>query len=50
MDKKNNATTNRSAKDVDEYLATVPKEARAALEKLRKTIKSIVPEAIEVIS
>ncbi len=38
------------AKDIDDYLATVPKDARAALEKLRQTIKSIVPEAIEVIS
>ena len=38
------------AKDVDEYLASVPKEARASLEKLRKTIKAAAPEAQEVIS
>ncbi|MEX0699277.1 MAG: DUF1801 domain-containing protein [Acidimicrobiia bacterium] len=36
---------------IDEYLASVPDEVvRAALEKLRQTIKSVVPDAIEVIS
>ncbi len=38
------------AKDVDEYLAGVPKGARATLEKLRKTIKAAAPMASEVIS
>lgn len=38
------------ARDVDEYLAGVPPAARAALEQLRQTIKSVVPEAVEVIS
>lgn len=38
------------ARDHDEYLARVPDEFRAALEKLRQTIGSIVPEAVEVIS
>jgi uncharacterized protein YdhG (YjbR/CyaY superfamily) len=38
------------AKDVDEYLAGVPKEARATLEKLRKTIKAAAPMASEIIS
>ena len=38
------------AKDVDEYLAGVPKEARATLEKLRQTIKAAAPMASEVIS
>jgi uncharacterized protein YdhG (YjbR/CyaY superfamily) len=38
------------ARDVDEYLAGVPKEARATLEKLRKTIKAAAPMATEVIS
>jgi uncharacterized protein YdhG (YjbR/CyaY superfamily) len=38
------------AKNVDEYLAGVPKEARASLEKLRKTIKAAAPRATEVIS
>ena len=38
------------ARDVDEYLAGVPKEARTTLEKLRKTIKAAAPMASEVIS
>jgi uncharacterized protein YdhG (YjbR/CyaY superfamily) len=37
-------------KDVDEYLAGVPKEARATLEKLRKSIRAAAPMASEVIS
>ena len=36
--------------NIDEYLARVPAESRAALEKLRRTINSIVPEALETIS
>jgi uncharacterized protein YdhG (YjbR/CyaY superfamily) len=36
--------------DVEGYLATVTPEARATLEKLRKTIKAMVPDAVEVIS
>jgi uncharacterized protein YdhG (YjbR/CyaY superfamily) len=39
-----------TAKDHDDYLARVPEDKRAALQKLRQTIKSIVPDAIEVIS
>lgn len=35
---------------IDEYLAPVPAERRAALEKLRKIIKTIVPKAEECIS
>jgi uncharacterized protein YdhG (YjbR/CyaY superfamily) len=38
------------AKDVNAYLAGVPAEARASLEKLRQTIRSVVPDAVEVIS
>ena len=38
------------AKNVDEYIAGVPKEARATLEKLRKTIRAAAPMASEVIS
>jgi uncharacterized protein YdhG (YjbR/CyaY superfamily) len=34
---------------VDEYLAKVPKEQREALERLRGTIRSAVPEAEEAI-
>lgn len=40
----------RTPKDIDEYLATVPAEARATLEKLRKTIRSAAPKATEGIS
>ena len=35
---------------VDDYLKSVPEDVRAALNKLRKTIKTAVPEATEVIS
>jgi uncharacterized protein YdhG (YjbR/CyaY superfamily) len=42
--------TSPPAKDVDEYLASVPKEARTTLEKLRQTIKAAAPMASEVIS
>jgi uncharacterized protein YdhG (YjbR/CyaY superfamily) len=35
---------------IDAYLATVSPERRAALEKLRKTIRSILPDAEECIS
>jgi uncharacterized protein YdhG (YjbR/CyaY superfamily) len=38
------------ARTVDEYLAGVPKEARATLGKLRRTIKAAAPMASEVIS
>jgi uncharacterized protein YdhG (YjbR/CyaY superfamily) len=36
--------------NIDDYLSRVPAESRAALEKLRRTIKSIAPEALETIS
>ena len=39
-----------TAKDHDDYLARVPGEFRAALQTLRQTVKSIAPEAVEVIS
>jgi uncharacterized protein YdhG (YjbR/CyaY superfamily) len=35
---------------IDAYLATVSDDRRAALEKLRKTIRSILPDAEECIS
>ena len=38
------------AETVDDYLAAVPEDARAALAKLRKTIKAAAPKATEVIS
>jgi uncharacterized protein YdhG (YjbR/CyaY superfamily) len=36
--------------EIDEYLATVSGDKRAALDRLRKTIRSIVPRAEECIS
>jgi uncharacterized protein YdhG (YjbR/CyaY superfamily) len=41
---------NTKPQSIDEYLAGVPSESRAALEKLRRTISSIAPEALETIS
>jgi uncharacterized protein YdhG (YjbR/CyaY superfamily) len=38
------------AETIDDYLAAVPEDARAALAKLRKTIKAAAPKATEVIS
>jgi uncharacterized protein YdhG (YjbR/CyaY superfamily) len=35
--------------DVENYFASVPEEARATMEKLRKTIKATAPRAVEVI-
>ena len=40
----------KKAKTIDEYLANVHGEQRAALDELRKTIRSIVPKAEECIS
>jgi uncharacterized protein YdhG (YjbR/CyaY superfamily) len=40
----------KPAKNVDEYLAAVPEEVRAVLEKLRRTIRAAAPKAEEVIS
>lgn len=37
-------------RDVDDYLSRVPPTQRKALEQLRRTIKSVVPDAVEVIS
>ena len=37
-------------KTIDEYLAAVSDDKRAALEKLRQTIKAAVPKAEECIS
>jgi len=38
------------AKDIDAYLATVPEDARATLEKLRQAIRAAAPKATECIS
>ena len=35
---------------VDDYLAALPEEAKATLEKIRKTIKAVAPKATELIS
>ena len=40
----------RRADTMDDFLAALPDDQRAALEKLRKTIRSLVPEAEECIS
>ena len=39
-----------AARDVNDYLSRVPTIQREALERLRSTIKSIAPDATEVIS
>ena len=39
-----------NAKNIDEYLAALSKDKRAALEKLRKTIQAAAPRAEECIS
>lgn len=38
------------ARDIDDYLATVPPQPRATLEKLRATIRAAAPKATECIS
>jgi uncharacterized protein YdhG (YjbR/CyaY superfamily) len=35
---------------VDQYLATLPADARDALEKVRRTIRSAAPDAVEVMA
>jgi uncharacterized protein YdhG (YjbR/CyaY superfamily) len=40
----------KQPKTIDEYLAALSEDKRAALERLRKTIRSIVPKAEEGIS
>ena len=43
-------TTKPGTKTVDDYVATAPKDKRAALTKLRKTIKAAAPNATEIVS
>lgn len=43
-------TKANTPRDVDDYLSRVPQTQRKALEELRRTIKSVVPDAVEVIS
>ncbi|MFN2440410.1 MAG: iron chaperone, partial [Chitinophagaceae bacterium] len=42
--------TTGQAKNVDEYLHSLPKEVRTTLEKIRQTIKAAAPKAEEIIS
>jgi len=44
------SATTTPAKTVDDYIATAPKDKRAALTKLRRTIKTAAPKATEIIS
>jgi uncharacterized protein YdhG (YjbR/CyaY superfamily) len=44
------AKKSASAQTVDDYLAALPEDARATLEKLRKVIRAAAPKATEVIS
>jgi uncharacterized protein YdhG (YjbR/CyaY superfamily) len=44
------ATTSKGPTDIDDYLSSVPDEMRALLERLRKTIRSAAPQAVEAIS
>lgn len=39
-----------AAKSIDAYLAAVPRDARAALERLRRAIRAAAPDAAETIS
>jgi uncharacterized protein YdhG (YjbR/CyaY superfamily) len=48
--KKKPATKTKRPKTVDDYLAAAPKDKRAALMKLRKTIKAAAPKATEGMS
>jgi uncharacterized protein YdhG (YjbR/CyaY superfamily) len=44
------ATSGAAPSSVDDYLAAVPEQPRAALEALRATIRAAAPEATEQIS
>lgn len=44
------SVTKTKPQSIGDYLSSVPAESRAALEKLRRTINSIAPEALETIS
>lgn len=50
MKKAASSKKNAPAKDVDAYLASAPKEQRAALDSLRKAVKAAAPKAEELIS
>ena len=50
MAPKTTKTTQTTAKNIDDYLATLPDDKRVALEKLRKAIRAAAPRAEECIS
>lgn len=50
MRKATPGVTSARPETVDDYLAAVPEDVRAALEKLRKVIQAAAPRATEVIS
>jgi uncharacterized protein YdhG (YjbR/CyaY superfamily) len=39
-----------AAKDIDSFLAALPEDQRAALQKVRETVRATAPEAVESIS
>jgi uncharacterized protein YdhG (YjbR/CyaY superfamily) len=45
-----NSTTNIKAKDVEEYIASFPKDVQKILKEVRETIKAAAPQAEESIS
>ena len=47
---KRSSAMSTSAETVDKYIASAPDDKRAALTKLRKTIKAAAPKATEIIS
>ena len=50
MTKDNKNAASAPSKDVEKYLAALPKETRSALEQLRKAIRAAAPKAEEIIS
>jgi uncharacterized protein YdhG (YjbR/CyaY superfamily) len=47
MSRRDDVETAGSPSDVDGYLAAVPEQSRAALQKLRETIRAAAPKATE---
>lgn len=43
-------TLNQKYKNIDEYIDTFPEETKIILEKIKSTIRKIVPDAVETIS
>ena len=49
-DKREPVRKTAPASDIDEYIATAPKDSRALLGELRRAIRAVLPDAVEVIS